>query len=74
MTAKKKTSQIALARQVAMYLCRKYTDDSLSDIGKAFNRDHSTVMHSIKKVTTMSARDTSVGAQVKMLSDKVQTL
>ncbi|MEE4241053.1 MAG: chromosomal replication initiator protein DnaA, partial [Desulfopila sp.] len=34
---------LAFPRQVAMYLCRKHTDNSLADIGKEFNRDHSTV-------------------------------
>jgi chromosomal replication initiator protein len=74
MQSKSRKKTLTFPRQVAMYLCRKYTDDSLADIGRAFNRDHSTVMHSIKKVTTMSARDISVGAQVKLLSDKVQSL
>lgn len=46
MTAKKKTAEIALARQVAMYLTRKHTPSSLKGIGDAFGgRDHSTVIH-----------------------------
>ena len=74
MKSRSRKRALAFARQMAMYLCRKYTDDSLAEIGRAFNRDHSTVLHSIKKVTTLSARDTSVGAQVKLLSEKVQGL
>ncbi len=38
------------ARQTAMYLIRKLTNLSLPDIGKEFGRDHSTVLHSIRKV------------------------
>lgn len=38
------------ARQLAMYLVRKLTNLSLPDIGKEFNRDHTTVLHSINKV------------------------
>ena len=38
------------ARQIAMYLIRKLTNLSLPDIGKEFGRDHSTVLHSIRKV------------------------
>jgi len=38
------------ARQMAIYLVRKLTNLSLPDIGKEFNRDHSTVLHSIQKV------------------------
>ena len=57
-----------------MYLSRKYTDDSLADIGNTFNRDHSTVLHSIKVVTNKLVRDTSVNAQLQILSDKVKQL
>jgi chromosomal replication initiator protein len=46
--SKRKTSELARARQVAMYLCRKYTGGSLKAIGEEFGgRDHSTVIHSI---------------------------
>ncbi len=65
---------VTFPRQVAMYLCRKYTEDSLADIGKLFHRDHSTVLHAIKVVTSLTARDASVGAQVDLLSDKVKQL
>jgi chromosomal replication initiator protein len=74
MKSRSRKKSLAFPRQIAMYLCRKYTDDSLAEIGRAFNRDHSTVMHSIKKVTSLSARDTSVGAQVELLSGKVKSL
>jgi len=46
MTAKKKTAQVAQARQVAMFLTRKHTAFSLKGIGDAYGgRDHSTVIH-----------------------------
>ena len=41
---------VAGPRQVAMFLCRTLTDASLPQIGKSFGRDHSTVVHSIRKV------------------------
>lgn len=65
---------IAFPRQVAMYLARKYTEESLADIGKAFNRDHSTVLHAIKSVTNQVVRNHSVGAQIEILSGKVKQL
>ncbi|HXZ86387.1 MAG TPA: helix-turn-helix domain-containing protein, partial [Myxococcota bacterium] len=37
-------------RQVAMYLARRYTDASLADIGRAFERDHTSVMYAIEAV------------------------
>ena len=45
-----KTKGIAEARQTAMYLIRKLTNLSLPDIGKEFDRDHSTVLYAIRKV------------------------
>lgn len=74
MQSKSRKKSIAFPRQVAMFLSRKHTDETLADIGKVFNRDHSTVMHSIKVVTGLSRRDNSVSAQIDLLSDKVQKL
>jgi chromosomal replication initiator protein len=65
---------IAFPRQVAMYLARKHTDESLTDIGKVFNRDHSTVLHAIKVVNTKLIRDNSVNAQVALLDKKIKQL
>ena len=45
-----KNKGTAEARQVAIYLIRKHTNLSTPDIGKEFNKDHSTILHSIKKV------------------------
>ena len=47
-----KNKGTAEARQIAMYLIRKLTNLSLPDIGKEFDRDHATVLYSIRKVET----------------------
>jgi chromosomal replication initiator protein len=48
----KKSKAFAWPRQVAMYLCRKLTNSSLKEIGRAFGgKDHSTVVHAVNKVT-----------------------
>ena len=65
---------ISFPRQVAMYLCRKHTESSLSDIGKEFNRDHSTVLHAIKVVTGKANANIAVGEQVSLLSKKLKKL
>ena len=74
MQSRSRKKSLTFARQVAMYLSRKHTTESLADIGKIFNRDHSTVLHSIKKVTDLTRRDNSVEAQVDLLSDRVKQL
>ncbi|MBQ9019525.1 MAG: chromosomal replication initiator protein DnaA [Bacilli bacterium] len=51
MRSKKRSSIIAIPRQVAMYLCRNMTDESFPKIGVEFGgKDHSTVMHSVEKI------------------------
>ena len=49
--SKKRSANIAFPRQIAMYLCRKLTDESFPKIGIEFGgKDHSTVMHSVEKI------------------------
>lgn len=50
MQASDRTAQVAFARQVAMYLCSELTDMKLVAIGKAFKRDHGTVIHAKKAI------------------------
>ena len=51
MKSKKRSANLAFPRQVAMYLCRKLTNESFPKIGIEFGgKDHSTVMHSVEKV------------------------
>ena len=49
--SKKRSSNIAFPRQIAMYLCRVMTSESFPRIGIEFGgKDHSTVMHSVEKI------------------------
>jgi chromosomal replication initiator protein len=50
LNSKKKNSSIAWPRQVAMYLATELTSLSLPEIGREFNRDHSTVVHAREKI------------------------
>ncbi|MBR0158587.1 MAG: chromosomal replication initiator protein DnaA [Clostridia bacterium] len=50
--SKKRTKELVLPRQIAMYLCRTLLDMSYPNIGKAFNgKDHSTVMYAVEQVS-----------------------
>jgi chromosomal replication initiator protein len=69
MTAKKKTAKIALARQVAMYLSRCLTDNSLKMIGGAFGgRDHSTVIHACDLISQRMAADATFREKIDKIS------
>jgi chromosomal replication initiator protein len=63
---------VAFPRQVAMYMTRKYTNQSLADIGGLYNRDHSTVLHAIRIITRDMSRDTSVSEQIELLDRKLK--
>jgi len=72
MQSKSRKKTIAFPRQVSMYLARKYTEQGLMDIGKAFNRDHSTVLHSVRVITEAMSRNGSIRGQVELLAKKLQ--
>ncbi|MCK4309626.1 MAG: chromosomal replication initiator protein DnaA, partial [Candidatus Atribacteria bacterium] len=58
--SKKRTKDIVLARQVAIYLSRELTDLSLTSIGEAFGRrDHTTIIHSYTKIKNKIKKDKS---------------
>ena len=54
---KRRTQRITQARQLAMYLAREITDASLPQIGEAFGRSHSTVLHSCNKIADSLTED-----------------
>ena len=62
------------ARQIAMYLIRSMTNLSLEDIGRQFdNRDHSTVLYSIKEVEKKMKKDPSFAETVKAIKTNINS-
>ncbi len=71
--AKRRTKDIALPRQVAMYLCRKYTSTSFPAIGYKFGgRDHSTVIHASRTIEKRIKEDPHMQATVEKLEKNLQ--
>jgi len=69
MRAKKKTSDVVIARQIAMYLSRSLTDSSLKSIGDAFGgRDHSTVIHACDMISRRMSSDSNFRERIDQLS------
>jgi chromosomal replication initiator protein len=60
---------VVIPRQVAMYLCKQLTPASLPDIGRAFNKHHSTVIHSIRKVEEDRRKDGDFNSQISAMLD-----
>jgi chromosomal replication initiator protein len=72
--SKKRPRFIALPRQVAMYLSRKYTDYSLPEIGKQFGgRDHTTVIHAYRKIEDNINKDDSLRISVSKIEEQIST-
>jgi chromosomal replication initiator protein len=68
MTSKRRPNNIAIPRQIAMYLARTLTKHSLQEIGDAFGgRDHGTVIHACKAVDNMMEQDASTRSSVDFL-------
>ncbi|MDY4034928.1 chromosomal replication initiator protein DnaA [Streptococcus dysgalactiae] len=71
--ATKRTQDIVLARQVAMFLAREMTDNSLPKIGKEFGgRDHSTVLHAYNKIKNMISQDESLRIEIETIKNKIK--
>ena len=68
---KRRTNNIALPRQVAMYLVRQKTSLSLSDIGAWFKRDHTTVLHACTKIEALRARDARLAAALREITERL---
>ncbi len=72
MTSKRRPENIAFPRQIAMYLTREMTENSLSSIGEAFGgRDHGTVLHACRLVKGRMEVDSGVRQTVGLLEKQL---
>ena len=73
--SKTRTKTLTLPRQIAMYLTRQLLGLQLVEIGNAFGgRDHSTVIHSIDKITNTVTTDPTFRSRVEKLRSMLETL
>lgn len=70
-TGKIRTAQVALARHLAMYLCKDVLGMNYSEIGKKFGKDHTSVMNGIGKVEKLSKENPDVSKVLKELKKKL---
>ena len=68
MSSARRARAVARPRQVAMYLAKQLTSRSLPEIGRKFgNRDHTTVMHAVRRVEELRTDDNSFNEDVELL-------
>ena len=73
--SKKRTKGVVRPRQIAIYLCRIFTDESLLQIGRGFGgRDHSTVLHSVATVEDLLAKNPSQENPIRVLQTKLRKI
>ncbi|MTJ82523.1 MAG: chromosomal replication initiator protein DnaA [Telmatospirillum sp.] len=68
MHSARRARQVARPRQVAMYLAKQLTSRSLPEIGRKFGgRDHTTVMHAVKKIEELRSADSTFAEDIELL-------
>jgi len=73
MLGPKRTRTLARPRQVAMWLCKQLTTRSLPEIGRKFGkRDHTTIMHGIRKIDELRQTDSQIADDLELLQRALQ--
>jgi len=73
MYSKKRPANIARPRQIAMYVAKELTQKSLPEIGELFGgRDHTTVLHAVRKITEERARDSQLNHELHVLEQSLK--
>lgn len=72
LVGKKKERRIVHPRQVAIYLCRELSESTLKNIGNAFNRDHTTVMHSCDLINNQLQEDRNLREELEAVREKIR--
>ena len=68
----RRSRSLARPRQIAMYLSKQHTTNSLPDIGRKFsNRDHTTVIHAVKKIDELLKKDNEIRENVAEIKKKL---
>jgi chromosomal replication initiator protein len=72
--SKRRSNEVAIPRQVAMYLCRSMIDMTFPQIGTEFgNRDHTTVMHACSKINSeLSSNNESTVKDINELRSRIK--
>ncbi len=67
----KRRKELAAARKIAMYLCRRYTTESLESIGRSFMRSHSSVLYAINDLTNALQKDNKIRRHLEHISRRL---
>ena len=72
MLSSRRSRSLAIRRQIAMYLSKQHTTNSLTEIGIKFsNRDHTTVIHAVKKIEELIRKDNEIKHSISEIKKKL---
>lgn len=70
--SQRRTAVVVKARQIAMYLSKKLTGQSLPEIGRRFgDRDRTTVLHAVRKIEALLGKDPALGFQIERIKELI---
>ena len=73
LVSSRRTRAIVVPRQIAMYLAKILTPRSLPEIGRRFgNRDHTTVLHAVRKIEGLLGQDKSLARDIEALRRRIE--
>ncbi|MBR3523245.1 MAG: chromosomal replication initiator protein DnaA [Bacilli bacterium] len=71
--SKKKTNNIAIPRQIAMYICRTYLEENLMKIGMEFGgKNHTTVMHAVEKIKKEINNNDALNVEIQKIINNIR--
>ena len=71
--SKKRSNEIAIPRQIAMYICRVYLNENLTKIGIQFGgKNHTTVMHAVDKIKKEILKDDSLNNEIQKMINEIK--
>ena len=75
MLSQRRSRPLARPRQIAMYLSKKLTTRSLPEIGRKFGgRDHTTVIHAVKKIDELKEHDSKFEEDVNLITQMITSI
>jgi len=74
LTSTRRTPDVVRGRHIAVYLTRELTELTLAEIGRQFNRDHSTVLHALRSVSRKLEPGSEVALAIDQIRSKLSTM
>ena len=72
--SRSRTRPLVTARQVAMFIIKKHLDKSLVDIGRAFCKDHTTVMSALRRIDTQLSKDSDLKKDIDDIETRIHNI